>query len=168
MRAAKNSRRFFLHIWLAGDEDTQAHDHRWDFSSTVLCGTIYNTLLDIAEVDDSLLKTRTSHAAGYRVIHYEPHKSGYRFDASVRERVIVTGHQTAVVCAGNEYSMPAFAFHRARALPGTMTLVARGVPMSRHARVLVRGEVSEEPQQWRHVGASERRGYLRDALDCLG
>ncbi|SEC09578.1 hypothetical protein SAMN06272775_6064 [Streptomyces sp. 2323.1] len=170
---AEDSRRLFLHVWLAGEEDSQAHDHRWDFSSIVLRGTVNNSLLDITEADEPLvdsaprLGTESSRSPGYRVVRYEPREGGYRFDASRRERVVVTGHRTATVCAGDTYGMSAFAFHRARALPGTMTLVARGAPVSRYARVLVRGEVSEGPRRWRQVGPSERRGYLREALDCL-
>lgn len=169
----EDSRRLFLHVWLAGEEDTQAHDHRWDFSSTVLRGTVHNSLLDITEAyeplcdGDPLLSTESSWSPGYRVVRYEPRKGGYRFDASRGERVVVTGHRTATVCASDAYGMSAFTFHRASALPGTMTLVARGEPMGRYARVLVRGEVSEGPRRWRHVGPSERRGYLREALDCL-
>ncbi|AJT68694.2 hypothetical protein T261_7092 [Streptomyces lydicus] len=129
---------------------------------------MYNSLLDITEADDPLLDADSSRTGGYRVVRYEPHKEGYRFDASIGKRVTVTGHQTTTVLAGVEYGMSAFTFHRARALPGTMTLVARGVPISQYARVLMRGEVSEEPKAWRHVRPSERCGYLREALDCLG
>lgn len=128
----EGSRRLFLHVWLAGEEDSQAHDHRWDFSSTVLRGTVHNSLLDITEADeplcdgDPLLGAESSRSPGYRVVRYEPREWGYRFDASCGERVVVTEHRTAKVCAGDAYGMSAFTFHRARALPGTMTLVARG------------------------------------------
>ncbi|MBB4785958.1 MULTISPECIES: hypothetical protein [Streptomyces] len=158
--------RLFLHVWLTGIEDTQAHDHRWDFSSTVLRGALYNTVLDVAQADDGQAAAAPQSSI-HRVVRYQPHEGGFRFDARNEGRVDVAVRPTRVVTAGERYGMSAFTFHQARAVPGTMTLVARGAPLKRYARVLTQGDVPEERQRWRHVSQAERLGYLRDALDCF-
>lgn len=161
-----SEQRLFLHVWLTGVEDTQAHDHRWDFSSTVLGGALYNTVLEVAPADDAQT-AGAGQGSTHRVVRYQPQRGGFRFDARHERQVHVAVRHTRVVVAGEHYGMSALTFHRARATPGTMTLVARGVPLKRYARVLTQGEVSQERQRWRHVSQAERLGYLRDALDCL-
>ncbi|WP_435241548.1 hypothetical protein [Streptomyces cucumeris] len=161
-RVARTGRRLFLHVWQTGEEDTQAHDHRWDFSSTVLRGAVHNTLLDIAGV-----QTASPDVATFQVARYQPSAGGYRFCASHDERVSVVVRRSEAVAVGSQYTMSAFTFHRARALPGTMTLINRSMPLSQCARVLVKDHVSDEPVAWRQVSRLERSQFLRDALDCL-
>lgn len=162
-RVARDGRRLFLHIWVAGEEDAEIHDHRWDFASTVLRGTLVNTTIDIApqiEHDD---------AAGYRIVHYRPRPGGYRFTPVRTDHdVVVTSRRTATLAAGTRYRMTDRTLHRARALPGTVTLIARGAPLRDHARVLTRGALPDGPMAWREVDAAERRRHLNEAYEALG
>ncbi|MEU5977411.1 hypothetical protein [Streptomyces sp. NPDC047315] len=162
-RVARDGRRLFLHIWVAGEEDAEIHDHRWDFASTVLRGALVNTTVDVApqiEHDD---------AAGYRVVHYRPRPGGYRFTPVRADHdVVVTSRRTATLAAGTRYRMTARTLHRARALPGTVTLIARGAPLRDHARVLTRGALPDGPMAWREVDAAERRRHLCEAYEALG
>ncbi|MFI1829692.1 hypothetical protein ACH41E_25090 [Streptomyces sp. NPDC020412] len=158
-RVARDGRRLFLHIWAEGAEDAEIHDHRWDFASTVLRGALDNTVVDIAPQNQR-------DADGYRVVHYRPRPGGYRFAPAgdgAGHGVVVTSRRTETLAAGARYRMTASALHHARALPGTVTLIARGAPLRDHARVLARGSLSERPTAWRAVDAAERRRHLDEA-----
>ncbi|MEU9609800.1 hypothetical protein [Streptomyces sp. NPDC048057] len=163
-RVAHDGRRLFLHIWVAGEEDAEIHDHRWDFASTVLRGTLDNTTVDIAPRHEH--EHRYDDEGGYRVVHYRPRPGGYRFTPvgeGAGHDVVVTSRRTASLTAGARYRMTARALHHARALPGTVTLIARGAPLRDHARVLTRGPLSDRPTAWRAVDAAERRRHLSEA-----
>ncbi|MFE6775676.1 hypothetical protein [Streptomyces sp. NPDC057702] len=168
-----DGRRLFLHVWQAGGEDAQIHDHRWDFAATVLAGELYNTLVEIApDAPPAPSNPAAAPAAyapeAYDVVRYRPRDGGFHFDAGDARRVRVTSARTHTVPAGGHYGMVADTLHRAGAAPGTLTLVARGRPVREAPRVLVRGPVTEGFRQWRYVDAAERHRHLRAALDLLG
>ncbi|MER6911347.1 hypothetical protein ABT354_06715 [Streptomyces sp. NPDC000594] len=159
-RVAQDARRLFLHIWQDGAEDAHIHNHRWDFASTLLSGGLANTLVETAP-------TEPERPTAYRAVHHRPHGDGFRLDATDAPWVRVTGSRTTTLTAGDRYRMPARTLHRAAAPHGTITLVARGTPLHRTSRVLIRGEAPDEPLRWRHVGPAERGALLRRALGCL-
>ncbi|WP_222624382.1 hypothetical protein [Streptomyces buecherae] len=170
-----DGRRLFLHVWRAGGEDAQIHDHRWHFAATVLTGELYNTVVEVAP-DEA--PRGPGEALGvdldpdaYHVVRYRPQDGGFHLDASDAYRVRVTEARTHTVPAGGQYGMSAYTLHRAGAAPGTLTLVARGRPVRDDNRVLARAPVTGGFRRWRYVdddtGADERGRYLRAALEAL-
>ncbi|MEU3958268.1 hypothetical protein AB0F42_00235 [Streptomyces buecherae] len=168
-----DGRRLFLHVWRAGGEDAQIHDHRWHFAATVLTGELYNTVVEVGpdEAPQGPDGAPDPRPDAYHVVRYRPRDDGFHLDASDAYRVRVTEARTHTVPAGGQYGMSAHTLHRAGAAPGTLTLVARGRPVREDNRVLVRGPVNGGFRRWRYVdddtGADERGRYLRAALEAL-
>ncbi|MFI8927426.1 hypothetical protein ACIG3E_07085 [Streptomyces sp. NPDC053474] len=165
-RTAGGAARLFLHVWQTDSADADAHDHRWAFASAVLRGELSHTLMDVTVAPGS---TGSKGADEFVVARYQPEVGKHCFDVSRRERAVVDRRRTHVFSAGRRYGMEAFAFHRAHALAGAMTFVARGLPQRSHARVLLDDETSMPVMKpWRPLDVVERRRHLRDALEALG
>ncbi|MFF5719813.1 hypothetical protein [Streptomyces buecherae] len=168
-----DGRRLFLHVWRAGGEDAQIHDHRWHFAATVLTGELYNTVVEATpeEAPRGPAGAPDPDPDAYHVVRYRPRDGGFHLDARHAYRVRVTGTRAHTVPAGGQYGMSAYTLHRAGAAPGTLTLVARGRPVRDDNRVLARGPVTGGFRRWRYVnadaGADERGRYLRAALEAL-
>lgn len=176
-RTAGGAARLFLHVWQAGSADADVHDHRWAFASAVLRGELSHTLMDVTVTPGSAGgrgrergRGREEHLTGaFAVARYRPGVGTHCFDVSRRERAVVNHRRTHVFPAGRRYGMEAFVFHRAHALAGAMTFVARGLPQRPYARVLLDDETSTPvTKPWRPLDAVERRQHLRDALEALG
>lgn len=170
-RADDGRFRLFLHVWREESSDADIHDHRWPFSSVVLRGELSHTVMDVTVASDSTdIEEGKEHPAGsFLVARYHSDGDSYRFDTSRRERAVVADRRTYAVPAAARYDMDAFVFHRAHALAGAMTIVARGLPQQPCARVLVDKVMPPVVgQRWCRLDAVERRRHLRDALQALG
>lgn len=170
-RTAGGAARLFLHVWQTGSADADVHDHRWAFASAVLRGELSHTLMDVTvSPGDAGGRGSDERLTGaFTVARYQPGVGTHCFDVSRRERAVVNHRRTHVFSAGQRYGMEAFVFHRAHALAGAMTFVARGLPQRPYARVLLDDETSTPVMKpWRPLDAGERRQHLRDALEALG
>ncbi|MEV0846270.1 hypothetical protein AB0J21_10405 [Streptomyces sp. NPDC049954] len=150
--------RLFLHVWLRDGEDSHIHNHRWDFTSTVLRGTLHNTLVDVGPGGDG---------PRLRTVRHSPEAGGFRFDGHGASWVRVTSLRTVALPEGAEYAMEARTLHRVRAEGGSMTLVTRGIPRRSWSDVLLDRPVEDGPRRMRPVGTAEREHYLRLALESL-
>lgn len=162
----RDNLRLFLHVWLDETSETDIHDHRWDFSSVVLSGTLSNTRVEIAP---AAANESAAEAGQDRLVVAEYRSSAQGFRLGIRQGsgVVVTDLRTSRLETGTHYHQPASALHTAGAMPGTMTFVARDAPMRPFSRVLRRGKISEVPTPWREVSGRLRRRLLYDALDRL-
>ncbi|MFI2613727.1 hypothetical protein [Streptomyces sp. NPDC018584] len=170
-RTGDGAARLFLHVWRADSIDADVHDHRWAFASVVLRGELSHTLLDVTVTSGSVGdRDEDGRPAGaFAVARYQPDGGQHCFDVSHHERAVINHRRTQAFSAGHRYGMEAFAFHRAHALAGAITFVARGLPQRPYARVLLDGEGSPPAtKQWRGLDPAERRRHLRDALELLG
>ncbi|QKW06319.1 hypothetical protein HUT18_07795 [Streptomyces sp. NA04227] len=184
-RTEDGATRLFLHVWRADSVDGDVHDHRWPFASVVLRGELSHTLTDVTVGSTSAGRGEGAGdrdgdwdgdwggteqlAASLPVARYHLRGGRHRFDVSHRERAVVGGHSTHVLSAGRRYGMAECTFHRAHALAGAMTFVARGLPRRSYSRVLLDdGARPREAQRWRPLDAEERRRHLLDALKVLG
>ncbi|WP_125530429.1 hypothetical protein [Streptomyces sp. WAC 06725] len=162
--------RFFLHVWHADSMDADVHDHRWAFSSLVLRGEVSHTLTDVTVTSGGAGRKRGDEGVerAFPVARYRLVGGRHCFDMSRGETAIVDRRHTHVLSAGRNYGMEAFVFHRAHALAGAMTLVARGAPQRQYSRVLSDGETPFPAMKpWRCLDHDERRQHLRDALAVL-
>lgn len=169
-RTDDGATRFFLHVWHADSVDADVHDHRWAFSSLVLRGEVSHTLTDVTVSSGSAGRKRGGEGVerAFPVARYRLVGGKHCFDISRGETAVVDRRHTHVLSAGRNYGMEAFVFHRARALAGGMTLVARGEPQRQYSRVLSDGEVPcPAMKPWRCLDHHERRQHLRDALEVL-
>jgi hypothetical protein len=163
--------RLFLHVWREESSDANIHDHRWSFTSFVLRGELSHTVMDVTVTSGSAeIEEEKEHLAdSFLVARYYSDGNSHLFDTSRHERALVTDRRTYVVPAAVRYDMEAFVFHRAHALAGAMTIVARGLPKQPCARVLVgKAMPPVVSQRWCRLDAVERRRHLRDALQALG
>lgn len=159
--------RFFLHVWHADSMDADVHDHRWAFSSLVLRGEVSHTLTDVTVTSGGAGRKRAVEGAerAFPVARYRLVGGRHCFDMSRGETAVVDRRHTHVLSVGRNYGMEAFVFHRAHALAGAMTLVARGAPQRQYSRVLSDGETPFPAMKpWRCLDHDERRQHLREAL----
>ncbi|MEU5192636.1 hypothetical protein AB0G86_01045 [Streptomyces scabiei] len=170
-RTGDGRTRLFLHVWRAESVDADIHDHRWSYTSAVLRGELSHTVMDVTVTSDlAVIEEETGSFMGsFLVARYYTDSNSHRFDTTHHERAVVNGRRTYVVSTAQRYEMEAFVFHRAHALAGAMTFVARGLPQRPCARVLV-DEAMPPPvaQRWSRLDTAERRWHLRDALQALG
>ncbi|WP_190138578.1 hypothetical protein [Streptomyces longispororuber] len=168
--------RLFLHVWRADSADADVHDHRWSFSSLVLRGELFHTLTEVTAVCDSsgVSGSRSVEGDGKRVgkglplVRYRLVGGKHCFDATYGERAVVDRRRTHVLSADQHYGMDAFTFHRAHALAGAMTLVARGLPQRPYSRVLIDpGSPPPVVRPCHRLDHDERRHHLREALEVL-
>jgi hypothetical protein len=157
-----DGRRIFLHVWQDDCHEAQQHDHRWHLGSLVLAGHLTNELIEVSPL------RHPAPEAAWRIAHYVPGPRSFRLEPGPADPVSVRARSARRMGEGETYRMRAEQLHRADALAGTMTLVARSAPLRRHSRVLVTGEVEDGPRPWRPVPEQERMARLREALGRLG
>ncbi|WP_407560041.1 hypothetical protein [Streptomyces sp. 184] len=151
--------RLFLHAWFRDAEDSHIHNHRWNFASTVLTGTLHHTTVDVS---------LNGEGPGCRIALHRPVADGFTLVGVRGEGLRISGERTQVLPAGTEYVMQARTLHRVRAESGTMTLVARGQPFRGTSEVLLDRSAEDGRQRMRAVAADERERWLRAALRALG
>ncbi|MEU0125160.1 hypothetical protein ABZ114_26365 [Streptomyces albidoflavus] len=157
-QSADASKRLFLHVWLRDGEDSHIHNHRWDFTSTVLCGALRNTVVQVGPDGDGPL---------YTVVRHRPVEGGFRFDRSGGRPVRISSRRTVVHAERVEYAMDALTLHRVQASYGTMTLVVRGAPWRDWADVLLEAPVVSGERPMMPLAQGEREQHLRRALEML-
>ncbi|BDH69417.1 hypothetical protein MTP06_28660 [Streptomyces sp. PLM4] len=158
-QSADASKRLFLHIWLRDGEDSHIHNHRWDFTSTVLRGALRNTIVQVGPDGDGPL---------YTVVQHRPVEGGFRFDRTGGRPVHISSRHTVVQAEPVEYAMGALTLHRVQASYGTMTLVVRGAPWREWADVLIEAPVENGERPLIPLALEEREQHLRRALEVLG
>ena len=121
-----------LHVWPKGDLDTSdnIHNHRWDFSSVVICGALR---LELYEPD--------ARGQNYSVMRYRPMAGAGHFELSPGGTTTVSVRSAITMTVGSTYSWACDCLHRAWGLPGqvTATLIVQGPPM-RNDTVVLLGE----------------------------
>ncbi len=123
-----------LHVWSPDHRvpgGSSAHDHPWDFTSTVLAGRLRNVVYD----------ARTALAAN----HPSPTHHSQRILCGENAEALERGPDVALRVLHNEvygpgesYQQPGAWFHTTEAEPGTITMITRKVPPGRspdHATV---------------------------------
>ncbi|MGW4454920.1 hypothetical protein ACWEJQ_01735 [Streptomyces albidoflavus] len=158
-QSADASQRLFLHVWLRDGEDSHIHNHRWDFTSTVLCGALRNTVVQAGPVGDGPL---------YTVVQHRPVEGGFRFDRPAGRPVRIISRRTVVHAERMEYAMGALTLHRVQASYGTMTLVVRGAPWREWADVLLEAPVKSGERPMIPLAQEKREKHVRRALELLG
>lgn len=156
---ADGSRRLFLHAWFRDGEDSHVHNHRWDFTSTVLRGSLRNTVVEVGPDGDG---------PPYTVLRHRPVDGGFRFDPGGGRLVRIGSQRTVVHAEGVGYAMHALTLHRVQASHGTMTLVVRGAPWREWSEVLLGASVESGPRPLSPLAPQERERYLHQALEILG
>ena len=82
--------------------------------------------------------------------------------------VIANPRKEITLRIGKRYMQPAAELHKVEARSGTVTLVARGSPTRRSARVLTtQREKGTAPQALVAIGEAERNAVVRAVLDRL-
>ncbi|WP_242548287.1 hypothetical protein [Streptomyces sp. SCA2-2] len=158
-QSADASKRLFLHAWLRDGEDSHIHNHRWDFSSTVLRGALRNTVVEVGPDGDG---------PPYTLVQHRPVNGGFRFDRSGGPPVHISSRRTVVHAERVEYAMDAMTLHRVQASYGTMTLVVRGTPWRDWADVLLEAPVESGQRPLVPLTPEEWKRHLRQALEALG
>lgn len=154
-----NGSRLTLHVWSSQYVDGDIHNHRWDFSSRVLSGTVVNTLYCglASPTGDLMVVTYRPFNGG---LSYELRATGARLDAWECD-ILVVG-------PGEFYSMRRSEFHRAASRDVSRTLMWRAMARSESAEMWL-------PDESRPSGtlanecltAMERSNLIRDALNAL-
>ncbi|MGW4969502.1 hypothetical protein ACWEP3_05755 [Streptomyces albidoflavus] len=152
------SQRLFLHVWLRDGQDSHIHNHRWNFTSTVLCGSLRNTVVEVGPDGDG---------PPYAVVKHRPSEGGFRFDRSGASPVGIISQYTVIHAERAEYAMDALTLHRVQALGGTMTLVTRASPRRPWSEVLLDSIPKEGARRMEPLNDIDRRRYLRTALEVL-
>lgn len=140
-----------LHVWLReGLEDSDnIHDHRWDFSSVVVCGALRLEFYD-----------RDTEGRTYSVMQYRPLPGVGKFEFHSHGSTAVSAHASVTMTVGSTYSWACDRLHRAWGLPGqvTATLLVQGPPTRGSTNVLVYGDNGQQldgPQNLYRLRADE-------------
>jgi hypothetical protein len=119
-----------LHVWPKDslESSDNIHNHRWDFSSVVLCGALQLEFFD-----------RSACGKRYSVMRYQPMSGMGNFQLCPRGAMTVSSHASVTMAMGSTYSWACNRLHRAWGLPGqvTATLIVQGPPTRASTTVLV-------------------------------
>ncbi len=102
-------REYRLHVWDPSSSagEPPAHDHPYDFNSTIVAGAMTNTRY---EEDPSGVE--------YRRVRYRPANEDARTSDTVR-----LSRRATTYAAGETYSQLAHELHDSRQVPGTVTII---------------------------------------------
>jgi len=119
-----------LHVWPDGGLATSdnIHNHRWDFSSVVICGALR---LELYEQD--------AEGENYAVMQYRPVAGVGRFELRRGGTTTVSVRAAVTMTVGSTYSWTRDRLHRAWGIPGqvTATLIVQGPSAQESTTVLV-------------------------------
>jgi hypothetical protein len=128
----RSSARLFLHVWIDDFSDSDIHNHRWHFASTVIHGCLTNRQYSVHPADGpALIRCR-----------YTPGPDGIRFrlvPVDTADVVALQRSRSTPLEQGDSYSQVSTDFHTAHSSTRTVTLMARGQPVSPSATMLLRG-----------------------------
>lgn len=120
-----------LHVWRSVKNDyvDNIHDHRWDFASIVLCGSLR---FDLYEPDRN--------GASYPVLYYSSPDDGHAYRMDPADDIIVARRASVIMTKGSSYRWNMSLLHRAWgvAVPLTVTLIVQGPAKRARTTVLVR------------------------------
>jgi hypothetical protein len=154
-------RRLYLHVWRDTGCDPNIHDHRWRFASTLLSGSLVNTIFELSPCagDDP---------DGLFIARYTPQGQSFVLRDSGKPPVLAIPRDVTTLVPWNRYIQSEAKLHKVTAQAGTVTLVARGVPMGPSATVLtVERECNATPQVLRAIEPDERDAIIRSVLAGL-
>ena len=121
-----------LHVWPQGGPRTadDIHNHRWNFSSVVVSGTLH---LELYEPDIS--------GPDYAVMEYRSLPGAGNFELRPKGTTTASARKSETLHAGSTYTWACQRLHRAWGALGhvTATLVVQGAPSQASTTVLVRG-----------------------------
>src|SRR5580658_188365 len=119
-----------LHVWSEGGltNSDNIHDHRWDFSSVIICGALQ---LEFYEQDAG--------GKNYSVMRYRPMPEAGSFELRPVGTTTVSSCASVTMTMGSTYRWSCDRLHRAWGLPGlvTATLLVQGPPIREDTTVLV-------------------------------
>jgi hypothetical protein len=119
-----------LHVWPEGGlaNSDNIHDHRWDFSSVIICGSLQ---LEFYEQDAG--------GKSYSVMRYRPMPEVGSFELRPDGTATVSSCASVTMTEGSTYRWSCDRLHRAWGLPGrvTATLLVQGPPIRENTTVLV-------------------------------
>jgi len=126
-----SSLKLVLHLWEHGDLDGEIdhiHNHRWDFASIVLRGTLQYELYK-----------SDPRGTRYSKLQYQRLPRSRSYELAPCGSMTVSAQATANLTTGSTYTWDATLLHRAWAAPGhkTATLIVQGRPIRKRTTVLV-------------------------------
>jgi hypothetical protein len=128
----RSSVRLFLHVWTDDFSDSDIHNHRWHFASTVIHGRLTNRQFTVRSADGpGLIRCR-----------YTPAPEGTRFLLVPVDTadVVALQRSCSTLEQGDSYSQVSADFHIAHSSTRTVTLMARGQPVPTSATMLLRAD----------------------------
>lgn len=145
-----------LHIWLPGElGEENIHDHRWAFSSTILCGQLENEVFAEALSDE---------AREYPEYLYYAQNSDHpaHIQRNGEVRLVCTKH--SIRHAGDAYSMAPGVLHRivTTGTGMTATLMCQAAPARAWNRLISAHDILPNVEQ-RYLEPRE----LHDVLECF-
>lgn len=145
-----------LHVWPGGGltSSDNIHDHRWDFSSVIICGALQ---LEFYEQDAG--------GKSYSVMRYRPLAETGSFELRPDGTARVSSCASVTMTKGSTYRWTCDRLHRAWGLPGqvTATLLVQGPPIRDNTMVLVCEDDADHldgPQCLHRLAASEVESRL--------
>jgi hypothetical protein len=140
-----------LHVWPKGGLETSdnIHNHRWDFSSVVICGALR---LELYEQD--------VRGKSYSVMQYRPTEGVGNFELHLGGIATVSARAAVTMTVGSTYSWARDHLHRAWGMSGqvTATLIVQGPPTREKTTVLVGEDDAHRldgPQRLYRLGMDE-------------
>lgn len=135
-----------LNFWPAGTEDGSIHDHRWNFLSLVVCGTLEHSVYEA---------TPSTAAGAASMVELSDADASLRKSVGASAGVEVRELHRVVMPRGTLYSLDAGSFHMIRCRQDAVTLMVTGRPLRAFTRV-----IRTSP------AAASRRALADD--ECLG
>lgn len=148
-----------LQVW----GNNAIHDHPWDFTSTIIAGTLYNErFITMHRGVDAAIYAHLP-MARYRMVEIKPGIGGGVMGEE--QEAILGRFPVEVYQCGDQYSQKGAEFHVTRYEPSTITLLVRQNRTNDIAHSLWRGDVEwcfYEPRPATH---KERDAVIGRALD---
>jgi hypothetical protein len=154
-------RRLYLHIWQDVAGDANIHNHRWHFASTVLSGQLMNSTFELEPC-------QLGQANGQFVAEYTPRAARFNLRDCGRPPVIAIQSDSATHGPGESYHQPDVLLHKVAASAGSVSLVARGMPIRASAIVLTKErEHNSQQESFSNITARDRESFIRSVLAQL-
>lgn len=158
--AGNGGMKLVLHVWPLSDLPCQdhIHDHRWDFASVVLAGTLKLDMYQRDQVGEAYTLMRYRSLPG-------PGNCALELDGTM----VVSAHASVTMTTGSSYSWSADVLHRAYGLPGqlTATLIVQGPARRSDTSVLVAGNGAGHREAGRQAVRQLRTAQLERTLAAL-
>lgn len=158
--AGNGGMKLVLHVWPTSDlpDQDHIHDHRWDFASVVLVGSLK---LDMYQADHC--------GESYTLMRYRSLPGPGNCALEPGGTMMVSVHASATMTIGSSYTWSADVLHRAYGVPGqlTATLIVQGPPRRNNTSVLVAGNGARHQQAGTQPVRQLRTDQLERTLAAL-